>query len=193
MKKYYTIKELAKETGIAESTARRYISNFEDFFTYQGGSRSRKYEETAIKVLARIKILFDSGYETTGVHAALMAEFPLIVDDDQAEQDSKAPALATAADVEEIKEQLKQYKEFNRVLIERLDNQDRKLEERDRQLLETLEALKQQTMALAEPREEKSEEVAEVETEAKEETKEETAEKQEKPSLWQRIFNNKKA
>lgn len=176
LKEYYSITELAEKTQIAESTARRYIANFPDFFMVQGGARSRRLESTAIKVLLRIKQLFDNGYETSQVDATLRNEFPMFVEGNKPEEsEKKAPALATAEDMQEVKEVLKQQQEFNKLLMQKLEQQERyikdSLESRDKQLMEALNTMQEERKALTEPAASK--------------------EPEEKPSFFKKWFGNK--
>lgn len=155
MKEWYTIAELAEKTSIPDTTIRRYIAKFNGFFVFKGGSRSRRYEETAIKILIRIKNLFDSGYETDQVDATLRNEFAMVVDDgDKNEKESATPALATAEDIVEIKEALKQQQEFNKFLVEKLDHQEKfikeSIERRDAQLMESIRTMQEERRLMIE-------------------------------------------
>lgn len=165
MKEWFTITELAEKTNIPDTTIRRYIQKFPDFFHFKGGSRSKRYEEISIKILVRIKNLFDGGFETDQVDATLRSEFPMVVDGDkQEEKETKTPALATAEDIAEIKEALKAQAEFNKRLVEKLDNQERyikeSIEKRDHLLVESIrqfqEEKKQLLIETAAAREEES-------------------------------------
>src|SRR3954462_15928408 len=123
MKEYLSINQLAEQTLIPDTTVRRYIAKFPDFFHYKGGSRSRRYEDSGIKILKRIKDLYDQGYETDQADEVLRKEFTMIVDGDNVENSAEkphTPALATVEDVTEIKELLKQQQEFNKLLLEKL-------------------------------------------------------------------------
>lgn len=154
MREFLNINELAQKTNIADTTIRRYIQKFPDFFTYKGGSRSRRYEDTAINVLVRIKNLYDGGYETELVDSKLREEFAVIVNGDRVgETTEKAatPTLATGEDIVEIKLALVEQMEFNKLLLERLEQQQRyidsRLEDRDRKLLESIRNLQEEKQA----------------------------------------------
>jgi DNA-binding transcriptional MerR regulator len=154
MKDWLSIVELAEKTSIPDTTIRRYISKFPDFFIHKGGSRSKRYEDTAIKVLVRIKNLFDEGYETDLVESKLKNEFALIIDDNRRAEKNDTAVLATAADLLEIKEALAEQKEFNKLLIEKLSIQEtyikESLEKRDRLLMESLRIIQEDKKAQAE-------------------------------------------
>lgn len=139
--KYHSISELEELTSVPDSTIRRYISKFSDFFIDKSGGRVKKYEETAIKVLIRIKNLFDNGYGTIEVYDILRNEFPMIVDDGN-EKDwdkTQSPALATNDDIAEIKEAFQRQEKFNKLLVEKLDQQSKKLDDQERYIKEVLE------------------------------------------------------
>lgn len=165
MKEWLNINELSEQTLIPDTTVRRYIQKFPDFFTYKGGSRSRRYESSGIKVLKRIKNLYDQGYETDQVDEVLRQEFPVIVDGDTvADNTEKAytPTLATVEDVAEIKDALKEQREFNKLLLEKLDNQERyikeSIEKRDQVLMETMRVMQEERKAIQETASTKEEE-----------------------------------
>jgi DNA-binding transcriptional MerR regulator len=175
VQQWLTISELAEQTNIPDTTIRRYIAKFPDFFTYKGGSRSRRYEDTAIKVLVRIKSLYDAGYETDQVDSILRKEFAVIIDDNNEVEDTDkpTPTLATAEDIADIKQALQQQMEFNKLLLERLEQQERyireSLEKRDKMLMESIRSMQEERKALLE-----------------------AATSKEKPSFWSRLFGGKR-
>lgn len=143
MQEWLTINELSDKTGIADSTIRRYVAKFSDFFVVKGGARSKRYEETAIKILIRIKELYEKGLETEQVYKNLEKDFPLVLDGDAPEeQTTLLPALATSDDISEIKEMLKAQQEFSNRLLDRLSKQEEyikdSIDRRDRELMQAL-------------------------------------------------------
>lgn len=145
MEKWYSVAELAEETGIPEPSLRRYLARFSIYVVSKGGKRAKKYDPTTIELLNRVKSLYDAGYETEGIKKLIKNEFPVIMSDkenEKTEENPNLPALATAEDVAEIKQALAEQKEFNKLLIQRLTEQERfireTLESRDQLLLEKL-------------------------------------------------------
>lgn len=129
---WLTITELADRTEISESTVRRYLQNFSTFFDSKGGKRSKQYEVTAVKVLGRIRELFEKGLETMEVRRVLSQEYSMIIDgetvaveDENKQENSGAPALATAEDVAAIHALIEEQRIFNKTLLELLQNQER--------------------------------------------------------------------
>ncbi|MEH7452294.1 MerR family transcriptional regulator [Gottfriedia acidiceleris] len=136
MIEWITITELAERTNIPEPTVRRYLKLFKTFFKDNGGSRSKRYEEQGVKILVRIKNLYDSGRDTEEISGILTTEFSMIIDDNSKnDSNSNVQTLPTAQDMDEIrrsikfveetleqqKEHNKKQEEFNKVLVEKLD------------------------------------------------------------------------
>jgi len=152
---WLNINELAEQTNIPDTTIRRYITKFNTFFIHKGGARSRRYEDKAVKVLIRIKQLYDEGHESEEVDNVLRKEFAVVIDGDKVEEPfekSSTPALATAEDMAEIKAALKQQQEFNKLLIEKLADQERYIKEviekKDHLLLESVKVIQEQKSIL---------------------------------------------
>lgn len=158
LKEWYSITELAEKTEIPEPTLRRYINKFQPYFISKGGSRAKKYDPSAIDILRRIKKLFDAGYETEGVKEVIKYEFPMIMGDKETSETGEnplAPTLATSDDVMEIKQALAEQREFNKLLLQKLADQERFikeiLEQRDQVLLERLTEKEERKVTEEEP------------------------------------------
>lgn len=127
MKEWLDVMQLAEQTNLPDSTVRRYLMKFNDFFTYKGGKRSRRYESSAIRVLLRIKALYAEGFESSEVAKTLLDEFPVVVNGEQTEVDlnsSGLPALATAEQMADLKEALEKHNELNRLLLQNQHDQN---------------------------------------------------------------------
>lgn len=139
VEEWYTVGELAEKTGIAEPTIRRYIAKFHSYFISKGGNRAKKYDATAVPILVRIKALYDAGYETAGLADVIRHEFPVIMSGNkrgETEGNQYTPALATTEDVAELKktltevnQKLSKQEEFNALLIQKLEDQNRFIKE----------------------------------------------------------------
>lgn len=159
MREWYNMTELAEKTNIPDTTCRRYIAKFPDFFMSKGGTRSKRYEDSSVKILIRIKNLFDSGFETEEVDLTLRKEFPTVVDGDKVEGTKETLVMPTVEDMAEIKQALKEQAEFNKQLLERLDQQQQyiktSLEQRDKALMASLkESMESQKLIAASVQEE---------------------------------------
>lgn len=187
MKEWLSIKEISEKTNIPDPSVRRYIDKFGDFFTYKGGARSKRYEDTGVKVLLRIKQLYEEGYESDGIDGILRKEFAVIIDDDavgETTEKAVTPTLATAEDMTEIRQALEEQREFNKqqqafnqALIEKLNAQENYIKEslvkRDQALLEEMRHRLDEQKAVAEL-------AATVELE-----------KKTKSTFWSRLFGGK--
>lgn len=169
---WLTITELADHAEISESTVRRYLQNFSMFFDSKGGKRSKQYEVTAVKVLSRIRELFEKGLETVEVRRVLSQEYSMIIDGETVaveaeskQENSDTPALATSEDVAAIYALLEEQRIFNKTLLDLLQKQDRYIQ----QLVENQQNL------IAATTEEKIEKV-------------EAVEEPEKKSFFRRLF-----
>lgn len=151
MKEYLTIAELAELADIPNSTCRRYLANFEQFFVVKGGSRLKKYEVEAVDILKRIKDLYDEGLDTGEIHNILADEFAMIitVDEDKKLDKGNAPALATSEQIAGLKQEIQNmtktiYIELNKHIDNKLQEQreffEQKFEEQQRHYEEKLKA-----------------------------------------------------
>lgn len=144
---------------MSNSSCRCYLSEFGEFFSAKGGSRVRKYEEHAVNVIRRIKHLYDEGKDKDEIYNILVNEFPLVIDGEEEQSNSESvPSLATSDDIAEIKDSLKEQKEFNAELIKRLAQQQqyigKRLEERDQLLMESINKSLETQKQIAATREE---------------------------------------
>lgn len=127
MEEWLDVMQLAKQTNLPDTTVRRYLQKFNQFFTYKGGKRSRRYESSAIRVLLRIKGLYAEGFETAEVTKVLSDEFPVVIDGEETEaklDSAGLPALATAEEMAELKEALEKNNELNRLLLQNQHEQN---------------------------------------------------------------------
>ena len=151
---WLTISELAGKTDIAESTIRRYLNNFDNFFNDTGGKRSKRFEETAVKVLIRIRELYEKGYESEEVRRVLSQEFSLIIDGESSEnkqgnkvKNNELTEFAVADEVVAIRELLEEQRNFNKTLLELLHQQEIRIQQmmeiQHSQTTATMEAIKE--------------------------------------------------
>lgn len=164
-KKWITASEIAKQANIPESTTRRYLNNFESFFKYQDRSRGRRYHPDAVVVVTRIQSLYSAGAESEEIVENLEKEFPITVNSHDPSTDIPPPVApyATAEDlakvIEGLEQQRKQQEEFNKALIDRLDERDRYIEEsirkRDENLMVVLREIQDSKKQIAAAEEEK--------------------------------------
>jgi DNA-binding transcriptional MerR regulator len=94
---WLTSRNLSKETGIAESTIRRYIDIYGSFFVSRQLGRKTVYAPGAAVVLKRIKELHDTGRGSEEVRAILEQEhtqtLPIVTTNPPLQNESDMPAL----------------------------------------------------------------------------------------------------
>lgn len=136
MFEWFSISELAEKSGIAESTVRRYLNNFNVFFRDKGGKRSKKYEANSINILNRIRELFEQGKESEEVRHILSREYSMIIDgdsevvtDENQERNVDLPALKTSEDTVVIRELLEEQRDFNKMLLDLLQKQETRIQQ----------------------------------------------------------------
>ncbi len=181
MREYLTIAEIAKQADIPNSTCRRYLSTFNEFFVAKGGNRLKKYEQGAVEILIRIKNLYEEGLESNQIHNVLINEFSLVVDGDEQRETSEmptVPALATNEDILELKELFKQQQEFNKLLLEEYKKQGEQIT----QLFEIISQDKKQL-------EQNKEQLEQIINDSKQaEIEVATTEQEEKKGFFARLF-----
>ena len=64
MGKYKAVSQLAKAAGLPDSTARRYVENFKEFFDSRQQGRKKLYNEEGAETLKEIAYLYEQGLTT---------------------------------------------------------------------------------------------------------------------------------
>lgn len=147
MKEWLSVAELAKESEIPESTARRYLDRHERFFRCEQRARGRRYHRDSVVVLARIQSLYAQGLEASDVDSTLSMEFAISIDN----HPSTTPPPSLAAPIATRDDLVQAFAAIHREM-EQMKNElaatrsfiDERLEERDRKLMETLRLMQQQ-------------------------------------------------
>jgi DNA-binding transcriptional MerR regulator len=74
MENYINLKQVSKESNIAESTIRRYISKFEFLFDINSEGKSKRYNLRCIPYLIKINEMYKSGLTTEEIKKKLSNE-----------------------------------------------------------------------------------------------------------------------
>ncbi|MFX4300660.1 MerR family transcriptional regulator [Alicyclobacillus tolerans] len=174
MEDWPTLPQLARELGVADSTARRWASSFPDLLPTKGHGSARRFHPQARDVLKRVQSLYTAGFNTDQVSELLQREFSATVDvvtvsETQAHERKDIVGLQSAItaifeqqteiceqmvkmeqrfiqEIAEIETHLENELVAVREENERLRNMlDERLESRDKVLMETLRALQEKT------------------------------------------------
>lgn len=90
------LSEIAREARLADSTTRRYIQSFPEYFEKTRGEGQRSlYGEEAVETLSEIARLYSRGLTTAGVREELREDYVATLD--IAEQERSSPGLEPLA------------------------------------------------------------------------------------------------
>ncbi|MEI2425950.1 MerR family transcriptional regulator [Priestia megaterium] len=158
MTKWLSVKELSEETSIPTSTIRRYIDKFQYFFIQKENHRPKQYEAAAATVLLKIKQLYDEGCQAEEINEALQKEFSLTTSEDQAavsleedEDKEDTENTAEAADQPEADDQQPTPSEQPvQSSPQQEPNTKQILQEKDKQLIQSLRKSLREQQAISE-------------------------------------------
>ncbi|HLR73524.1 MAG TPA: MerR family transcriptional regulator [Pseudogracilibacillus sp.] len=121
MEEWLSVAQLSKTLGIPETTARRYLNNFVEYFRWEQVGRGKKYHPTSLEILQRIAVLYDTDRETKEIKKILADEYAFVVEDENKKGSTNQPPTY---DVPGQLEEFQQKQEaFNKQLIEQLHEQ----------------------------------------------------------------------
>src|SRR5699024_3579741 len=110
-----------------ETTTRRYLNNFEEFFRYEQIGRGKKYHPDAVEVLQKIATLYGSDRETEEIKVILADEYAFsITENDQHTTANHPPTYNVAGKLDEFQ---KKQEDFNKELLKQLYEQQKYIQE----------------------------------------------------------------
>ena len=147
---YLTLKELARKNEIAETTTRRYISQFSEFFRPETEGQRTLYPGEDGETLQRISDLYRQGLTSSQIKNKLAGEFSLNI---EPAEESYLPATDKERDIQ-ARERLAQALEYladQKAAIEQIEERSQALEQKDQdrerqlqELQDRLDKLEQQ-------------------------------------------------
>lgn len=159
-----TLPQLARELGVADSTARRWASSFPNLLPTKGHGAARRFHPQARDVLKRVQSLYTAGLTTEQIAELLHRDFPATIDivdvvsEGQAHERKDIQGIQTA--LMAIFEQQTEMREvmgrmethfMQEIAATREENSrlrdfiDDRLEERDKNLMETLRMMRERS------------------------------------------------
>lgn len=140
---WFSVTEASEKVNVPVETIRRYIRLHSVHLRVKKLGKKYFIHESSLTVIEQIRALYDKGKNTDEVEEALSASgIPLTIT--MKNDDDEAMTVYVVDELQEIKQALKQQKQFNETLLKRLDQQQeyikQSLERRDRQLMESLRA-----------------------------------------------------
>jgi len=124
---WLSVAQLSKTLEIPETTTRRYLNNFEEYFRSEQIGRGKKYHPGSIEILQRVATLYSRDYETAEIKRILADEYAFIVENDEYHDATIQPP---AYDVSGKLDAFQQQQEgFNKQLLKQLQEQQNYIEE----------------------------------------------------------------
>jgi len=124
---WLSVVQLSKTLEIPETTTRRYLNNFEEYFRSEQIGRGKKYHPGSIEILQRVATLYSRDYETAEIKRILADEYAFIVEDDEHHDTTiQPPAYDVSGKLDAFQQQ---QEEFNKQLIKQLQEQQNYIKE----------------------------------------------------------------
>lgn len=135
---WLTIADVSKRVGLAENTARRYAHLFGEYIKSRQFGRATKYAPEALEVMADISQLYQGGLSTQEIQERLRGAHALTVDIPIGQEVKPHPVVEELRQaVQQLTAHAERQEEFNRQLLERLEDRDEKLREALREIRES--------------------------------------------------------
>jgi DNA-binding transcriptional MerR regulator len=159
MEEWLSVSQLSKMLEIPETTTRRYLNNFEEYFRSEQIGRGKKYHPSSIEILQRIAMLYDSDRETIEIKKILADEYAFELEETN-DTTTQPPAYDIPGKFEEFQ---RKQEEFNKKLLERLQEQQKHI----KQLADNRDAAIHELKRLSSPNEKRMERFEQIMTEHK--------------------------
>ena len=124
------IADIAEQTGIPESTIRRYASLFDDYLEYRTIGRAKKYSAVMVEVFQQVANLYRDGFSTDEVKLVLEHDCPTSAE--VATTTTTEPPQANIPDVVKV----------TSLFMEYIKNQDARLRDQEDRIVELEQRLK---------------------------------------------------
>jgi len=139
MEEWLSVAQLSKILEMPETTTRRYLNNFEEYFRSEQIGRGKKFHPGSIEILQRIAMLYNTDYETAEIKRILADEYAFAVEDsNQQYTTTHPPAYDVSGKLDAFQQQ---QQEFNKQLLKQLHEQQNyireMIENRDKDIQET--------------------------------------------------------
>ncbi|MED3690735.1 MerR family transcriptional regulator [Peribacillus butanolivorans] len=138
---WFNVMEIEKQTGIADSTLRRYIRNHGHNLQIKKRGKSYLISGESIPVIKKIRELYDKGKQLEDIEEALRRlSVPVTITMTEDKQEVTVNVAEALQDMQKSMAELNQkYDELLNAYKEQQEYFDRKLEVRDQNLIEVLE------------------------------------------------------
>jgi DNA-binding transcriptional MerR regulator len=150
-KKWFSVLDVEKETGIPNQTIRRYINNHGVYLNPKKQGKGYYLADESIKVIQEIRKLYEEGMTAQQVNDTLVERaIPMTITISEGEQ---KVSVHVGEALQDLKESMDEQNKVIRSLVEQVQKQqeyiDTKLEERDRRLIESLREMQEARKEIA--------------------------------------------
>lgn len=140
MDDWLSVSEVVERTGIPENTLRRYLNNHQHHLRLKRNHKQYSIHEDSVEVLTKIRGWYEQNKKRDKVDDLLnQSKIPMTITVDDGGGSVEVDVSETLAD---LKKGMEEQKEFNRQLLEKLDQRDKYIEERlnqrDEQLMKAM-------------------------------------------------------
>lgn len=161
MVEWLSVTQLSKVLEIPETTVRRHLNNFEEFFRSEQIGRGKKYHPGSVEVLQRIAMLYDTDRETIEIRKILANEYAFEVEEtNDYDTTVQSPAYNLSGKLDEFQQR---QEVFNKELLGQLLEQQKYIKE----LAESRDSAFQEIKRLASPEKSRLERLDQIMTEHK--------------------------
>lgn len=120
---WLSVSQLSQSLEIPETTTRRYLNTFKEYFRWEQIGRGKKYDPNSIEILQRIAVLYSTDRETFEIKKILANEYAFIIDgEDKHRNANEPPAYDISGKLDEFQEN---QDNFNKQLLNLLHEQQR--------------------------------------------------------------------
>jgi|SRR5699024_7414441 len=149
MNEWLSVTQLSKQLEIPETTVRRYLNNFDEYFRAEQIGRGKKYHPDAIEILQRIAMLYSIDRETIEIKSILANEYAFSTEENGQNEATTVPPYNISRQFDEFQQK---QEEFNRQLLQQLHEQ----QEYIKQLIDSRDQDIQEAKRFVSPEKERS-------------------------------------
>src|SRR5699024_9124498 len=120
---WLSVTQLSKTLEIPETTTRRYLNTFDEYFRWEQIGRGKKYDPDSVEILQRIAMLYSADSEIFEIKKILAYEYASTIDE---ENNGDATNDKTAYDISGKLDKFQENQEsFNKQLLNLLHEQQK--------------------------------------------------------------------
>src|SRR5699024_2076936 len=120
---WLSVTQLSKTLEIPETTTRRYLNTFDEYFRWEQIGRGKKYDPDSVEILQRIAMLYSADRETFEIKKILADEYAFTIDEENnGAATNDPPAYDISGKLDEFQEN---QESFNKQLLNLLNEQQK--------------------------------------------------------------------